>query len=138
MEQLEYAKTVTAERISKVLHTQNPSFTYFELKQYNEQFIADIHEASSVGELLTVWKLMRKKSFINYNVDIKKLDKKIHQEENNDFLTLTLEEQKELLFEILDKNFLYVPLSSLDDTDFECTEEEKQFTKSFYQLEDGE
>ena len=81
---------------------------------------------------------MKSKSFIDYNVDIKKLDGKIRQEDNNEFRTLNLEEQKELLFKILDKNFLYVPLSSLDDKDFECTEEEKQFTKSFYQLEDRE
>ena len=36
--------------------------------------------------------------------------------------------------EILDKNQLYVNLSSLNDKDFECTEEEKQVTKDFYQI----
>jgi adenine-specific DNA-methyltransferase len=42
---------------------------------------------------------------------------------------------KEHLVELLDKNQLYVNLSSLNDEDFECAEEEKQVTKDFYQIE---
>ena len=67
------------------------------------------------------------KSFLNYNVDIKKQDE--HLEE---FKALETQEQKQLLFELLDKNQLYVNLSSLDDSDFACTEEEKQATTCFY------
>ena len=42
--------------------------------------------------------------------------------------------QKEILCELLDKNQLYVNLSSLGDADFACTEEEKKVTKDFYQI----
>jgi adenine-specific DNA-methyltransferase len=72
---------------------------------------------------------MKVKSFLNYNVDIKKQDE--HLEE---FKALSLAEQKQHLCELLDKNQLYVNLSSLHDTDFTCTEEEKKVTKDFYQI----
>ena len=72
---------------------------------------------------------MKDKSFLNYNVEIKKQDE--HLEE---FKALSLVEQKQHLCELLDKNQLYVNLSSLNDADFDCTEEEKEATKDFYQL----
>jgi adenine-specific DNA-methyltransferase len=34
----------------------------------------------------------------------------------------------------LDKNQLYVNRSSLNDTDFACTEEEKRLSRDFYQM----
>jgi adenine-specific DNA-methyltransferase len=70
---------------------------------------------------------MKEKSFLNYNVDIKKQDE--HLEE---FKALSLAEQKRHLSEILDKNQLYVNLSSLEDEDFACSEEEKRVTRDFY------
>lgn len=69
------------------------------------------------------------KSFLNYNVDIKKQEE--HLEE---FKHLPIEQQKQHLLELLDKNQLYVNLSSLEDKDFACTDEEKKVTKEFYQL----
>jgi adenine-specific DNA-methyltransferase len=74
---------------------------------------------------------MKAKSFLNYNVDIKKQDEHIEE-----FKGLSLTEQKQHLCEILDKNQLYVNLSSLNDTDFACSEEEKKVTKDFYQIND--
>lgn len=62
-------------------------------------------------------------------MDIKKQDK--HLEE---FKALSLAEQKQHLWEILDKNQLYVNLSSLNDSDFKCTEAEKQATTYFYKI----
>jgi len=36
--------------------------------------------------------------------------------------------------QLLDKNQLYVNRSSLNDADFDCTEEEKKVTRDFYQI----
>lgn len=72
---------------------------------------------------------MKAKSFLDYNVDIQKQDEHIA-----DFKKLELAQQKQHLIEILDKNQLYVNLSSLNDKDFACSEKEKQVTKDFYQL----
>ena len=72
---------------------------------------------------------MKAKSFLNYNVDIQKQEAHIEE-----FKTLTLAEQKQHLVELLDKNQLYVNLSSLNDKDFAVTAEEKKVTQDFYQL----
>lgn len=129
-EQLSYAKDVTAKRIEKVIDdNEQENFIYLELKKYNQTFIEQIEEAANTDSLLQIWEQMKDKSFLNYNLDIKKQDE--HLEE---FKVLSLAEQKQYLCELLDKNQLYVNLSSLNDSDFFCTEEEKKVTKDFYQI----
>jgi len=129
-EQMDYVETVTSKRIQRVIE-QNGSdeFVYLELKKYNQTFIEQIEEAKDTDSLLQIWEQMKAKSFLNYNVDIKKQEEHIEE-----FKTLTLKEQKQHLCEILDKNQLYVNLSSLNDADFACTEDEKKVTKDFYQI----
>jgi len=105
------------------------TFTYLELKKYNQTFIEQIEEAKDSKAILVIWERMKAKSFLNYNVDIKKQEEHIE-----DFKILRLKEQKQHLCELLDKNQLYVNLSSLNDKDFDCTDEEKQVTQVFYQL----
>lgn len=142
VEQLDYLNTMTIPRmidvftgddqsgISKAVSWQGGGeLVYLELKKYNQTFIEQIEEAKDSKALLKVWEQMRAKSFLNYNVDIKKQDE--HLEE---FKALSLAEQKQHLCELLDKNQLYVNLSSLYDTDFACTEEEKKVTQDFYQI----
>jgi adenine-specific DNA-methyltransferase len=130
VEQMDYIETVTTKRVQKVIEQNgNGSFVYLELKKYNETFIEQIEEAKDTETLLQIWELMKTKSFLNYNVDIKKQDEHIEE-----FKKLSLKEQKQHLCEILDKNQLYVNLSSLNDADFACTEEEKRVTKDFYKL----
>lgn len=129
-EQMDYVETVTSKRVQRVIE-QNGSdeFIYLELKKYNQTFIEQIEESKDIEALLQVWEQMKAKSFLNYNVDIKKQDE--HLEE---FKALSLAEQKQHLCELLDKNQLYVNLSSLNDKDFECMEEEKKVTQDFYQI----
>lgn len=129
-EQMNYVETVTSKRIQKIIEqNKTNNFVYAELKKYNQNFIEQIEEAKDTEALLQIWEQMKAKSFLNYNVDIKKQDE--HLEE---FKTLSFAEQKQHLCELLDKNQLYVNISSLNDTDFACTEEEKQVTKDFYQI----
>lgn len=142
IEQMGYAEPVIKERLSKVVQGQKSgisdsvdwqgggSFVYLELKKYNQTFIEQIASASSATQLLEIWEQMKAKSFLNYNVDIKKQDEHLE-----DFKALSLAEQKQHLCELLDKNQLYVNLSSLNDSDFACTEDEKKVTKDFYQVE---
>jgi adenine-specific DNA-methyltransferase len=140
IEQMDYIETVAVERLKKVIESEQGgisklvnwqgggSFIYLELKKYNQSFIEQIEEAKDTKALLQIWEQMKAKSFLNYNVDIKKQDE--HLEE---FKALSLAEQKQHLCELLDKNQLYVNLSSLKDADFDCTEEEKKVTQDFYQ-----
>ena len=131
VEQLSEHINVCNNRIQKVLELNNSkhSFIYFELKKYNQFFIEQIENAEDTLALLNIWEQMKAKSFLNYNVDIKKQDEHLE-----DFKALSLAEQKQHLCELLDKNQLYVNLSSLRDADFACTDEEKKVTKNFYQI----
>ena len=92
-------------------------FVYLELKKYNQGFIEQIESAKDTKTLLKIWEEMKAKSFLNYNVDLQKQEE--HLEE---FKKFSLKEQKQHLCELLDKNQLYVNLSSLNDKDFACTE----------------
>ncbi len=128
-EQMDYVKSVTSKRVQKVIEqNENGSFVYLELKKYNQTFIEQIEEAKDTVALLHIWEQMKAKSFLNYNVDIKKQDEHIEE-----FKALSLAEQKQHLCELLDKNQLYVNLSSLNDADFACSDEEKKVSKDFYQ-----
>ena len=127
-EQLDYVQTITIERIRKVIEqNQEGEFVYLELKKYNQTFIEQIEFAKDTETILGIWEEMKMKSFLNYNVDIKKQDTHIE-----DFKALTLAQQKQHLVELLDKNQLYVNLSSLNDQDFAVTDEEKKVTRDFY------
>lgn len=129
-EQMDYVETVTAKRVQKVIEqNETGNFVYLELKKYNQSFIEQIEKAKDSKTLLKIWEQMKAKSFLNYNVDIKKQDEHIEE-----FKALTLAEQKQHLCELLNKNQLYVNLSDLEDENFECSEEEKQVTKDFYQI----
>lgn len=129
-EQMNYIETITTERVKKVIQqNQEGEFVYLELKKYNQAFIEQIEDAKTSDDLLQIWEAMKEKSFLNYNVDIQKQE--AHLEE---FKTLSFEEQKQHLCELLDKNQLYVNRSNLEDELFNCSEEEKKVTNDFYQL----
>lgn len=141
VEQMDYIKTFTTKRLQKVIEGNQTgiskevcwegggSFTFLELKKYNQTFIELIEDTQDSKTLLEIWEKMKAKSFLNYNVDIQKQEEHIE-----DFKALCLKEQKQHLCEILDKNQLYVNLSSLNDKDFFCSEKEKQVTRYFYQM----
>jgi adenine-specific DNA-methyltransferase len=141
IEQLEKHIDICVRRIKKVIGGEQSgiskrnnwqgggSFVYLELKKYNQTFIEQIEEAKDTDSLLQIWEQMKAKSFLNYNVDIKKQDEHLE-----DFKALSLDEQKQHLCELLDKNQLYVNLSSLNDSDFACTEDEKRLNRDFYKM----
>lgn len=140
-EQMDYIENVTIQRINKVVAGEQGgvsesenwqgggSFVYLELKKYNQTFIELIEEAKDTEALLQIWDQMKAKSFLNYNVDIKK-----HDNHLDEFKALSLAEQKHHLCKLLDKNQLYVNRSSLNDSDFACSDEEKKVTKDFYAI----
>ncbi|MFB1003510.1 MAG: hypothetical protein QMC70_05160 [Bacteroidia bacterium] len=141
LEQLDYGANDSIKRLHNVVNGEQSgvskaydwqgggSFTYLELKKYNQTFIDQIEEAKNSKKLLKIWEQMKAKSFLDYNVDIQKQDEHI-----NEFKKLDLAQQKQHLIELLDKNQLYVNLSSINDKDFKVSKEEKNVTNDFYQL----
>src|SRR5699024_9942272 len=76
IEQMDYIETVAVERLKKVIEGEQGgiskavnwqgggSFTYFELKKYNQTFIEQIASANSATELLQIWEQMKTHSFL--------------------------------------------------------------------------
>jgi len=141
VEQLDYINTILVERLKKVIAGENGgiseltewkgggAFVYLELKKYNQTFIEQLEDAKDTDRLMEIWELMKAKSFLNYNVDLKRQEAHIEE-----FKSLTLAEQKHHLVELLDKNQLYVNRSLINDADFALTDEEKRVTNDFYQI----
>ncbi|MDT0676458.1 site-specific DNA-methyltransferase [Autumnicola musiva] len=141
IEQLDYGKNDSTARLNNVINGDSSgiskladwkgggAFSYFELKKYNQDFVNEINNAEDTDALVEIWGQMKNKSFLHYNVDLSKQEE--HMEE---FLSLKLVQQKDHLIELLDKNQLYVNLSSIEDQDFSCTEAEKRLSKDFYQI----
>jgi len=132
-EQMEYAESLTVERIKKVIEmNKGGDFIYLELRKYNEAFLECISTATSCKELTKVWNDMTEGSFLNWYVNPEVPDEAI-----NDFIAIGKEEngldkQKKLLAELLDKNQLYVNLSEINDAQFKVSDIDKALNKSFY------
>ena len=139
IEQMDYIETITKERLKKVIEGEQGGisralgwqgggeFVYFELKKHNELFKEKILKAKNKREMLEIFKEIDKNAFLNYKVDMREF-----YEDINKFEALSLEEQKWRLNEFLDKNQLYVNLSSINDADFEISDDEKKASVSFY------
>lgn len=105
-------------------------FVYCELAKANAKFADEIEVAKTTEKLKEIWERMKATDYLNYKVDIKEIDANAA-----DFDKLSLNNQKSFLFECLDKNLLYVPLSDIDSDEYGITEEDKRLTKEFYQRE---
>lgn len=104
------------------------SFVYCELAKLNHNYVDCIEAATKETELLDLWNEMKENAFISYKVNPKDIDDAV-----NDFEALSLDKQKHLLMELLDKNQLYVNYCDIDDETFAISDEDKAFTKSFYE-----
>ena len=74
-----------------------------------------------------MYKEITNSEFISYKADINKL-----KESEQDFQTLPIEDKRNFLIQVLDKNLLYVNYCDMEDEDLAVTEEEKAFARSFY------
>ena len=83
--------------------------------------------ATEKNTLIEIYQRMVKSGFISCKVNPKDINAAA-----SDFETLSLEDQKHFLMELLDKNMLYVNYCDMDDEDFEIQETDKMFTRSFY------
>ena len=137
IEQMDYIETLAVERLKKVIAgeqggiskavdwTGGGSFVYAELKNDAQDFKQAIFDATNSGELLELFELAKKSSFLSYRIDPKKLKK-------NEFEKLSLAEQKQILLEILDNNNLYVNYSDIDDVSYGISDDDKKLNHKFY------
>lgn len=137
IEQMSYIETLAVERLKKVIEgerggiskavswTGGGSFVYAELKNDAQDFKNAISEATTTEELLELFEMAKKSSFLSYRIDPKKL-------KQTDFELLSLAEQKQILSEIIDNNNLYVNYSDIDDRDYGISDEDKKLNHAFY------
>jgi len=95
--------------------------------EWNEAYISQIKKAKTSKELITIWDEMQTKAFISYKIEPKTINENI-----SDFTALSLDDQKRLLIETLDKNQLYVNYSEIDDKDYQVSETDKKINRMFY------
>lgn len=130
VEQMDYIETDTLLRNVSIMQSISPnaSIAYFELIKLNQEYVDRIEAATEATELLDIWNEMKVNAFISYKVHPKDIDDAV-----TDFEALSMDEQKHLLIEILDKNQLYVNYCDMDDETFAISDNDKAFTRSFYE-----
>lgn len=103
------------------------SFVYCELATANQHFVDEIIKAENTDELKRIWAEMQTTGFLSWKVDPKTFNENV-----SDFEALSLDEQKFFLIECLDKNLLYVPLSEINNKEYEISIEDKRLNAEFY------
>ena len=139
LEQMDYIQTVSIPRLQKVIDGEQTgisaevnwqgggSFVYCELAKANQNFVDEIQSASSSDEIKDIYARIIETGFISSKVNPKEIDSNA-----DEFYALSLDDQKRFLMELLDKNLLYVNYCDIDDKEYDISEEDKAFTRSFY------
>ena len=104
------------------------SFVYCELSKLNQNFVDAIEKATTDEDLTKLYADILETGFISYKVNPTDIDTN-----SEDFIKLSIDDKKKLLMELLDKNQLYVNYCDIDDETYGISEEDKAFTKSFYE-----
>ena len=138
IEQMDYIETVSVERLKKVIEGEQGgiskdvewqgggSFVYCELKNDAQDFLNKVYNASNSEQLIELLEQVKKSSFLSYRVETKKLHK-------DEFIKLSLFEQKQLLVELIDQNNLYVNYSDINDVNNNVSDKEKELNRQFYE-----
>lgn len=114
--------------ISKYINWEGGgSFVYAELKE-NNAVLQSIIENSTEENIEEI-----KESIYSDERIIPYLTEKELKKVDEDFSTMNLNRQKTALMTLIDKNKLYVPYSSIDDNEYNISEPDKAFSRSFYE-----
>lgn len=138
IEQMDYVKSITKERLKKVVEGEQGGiskavnfvgggeFVYVELMPLNAVFKEQIQASNDESELERIYKDLQEKAFVDYRADIKEMLK------DKDFEALNLDEKKRILLSVLDSNMDYVPLSEIEDSEYGISSELVELNKAFF------
>lgn len=139
IEQMEYTDSVICDRLKKVINGEQTgisveydwqgggSFVYCELAQLNQKYVDALQAADTDAKVTDILKAVLATGFISDKVNPTLIDT-----EAEDYQALSLDEKKAFVMEVLDSNLLYVNYSDMDDKEFNISDADKAFTKSFY------
>ncbi|MGX9364005.1 DNA methyltransferase [Mycoplasma sp. 527] len=141
IEQMDYIENITVSRLNKVINgeqtgesiladwTGGGSFVYCELAQNTQKWV-DLVKKATEYNIVDV-----KNQILNSNDIIPYLSKAEIESSLSTFDSLSLDEKKARLISIINKNKLYINYSQIDDESYGISEADKQFNKSFYEVE---
>ncbi len=139
LEQLDYEENGSVTRLKSVIENDTTgisqsvnwkgggSFVYAELKRYNQQYIDDIEAAKGSKALKKLYEQIKDEAFFRIEIEESKWNSEA-------FEKLSLQEQKELLCECLDKNHLYVNLTEMEDAFYKMSKDDISLNKKFYNI----
>ena len=138
IEQMDYIESIAVRRLKMVINGEQEggaskeiswsgggSFIYTELAESMPSFLERVSNADE-DACTFLWNELKKSPYTSYRVDFNKEDADL------EFEQLTLEDKKQILFNIIDKNMYYIPLSEIDNEDFVISEGDKAMSKMFY------
>ncbi len=139
VEQMDYVETVTVERLKKVIAGEQGGvskevgwqgggdFIYCELARHSAALIDRIERADTTALLQALWREMERSDFIRYQTRPEAVNENIQE-----YSVLSLEEQRQFLIEVLDKNQLYVNYSEIEDENHRISVEDQRLNRQFY------
>lgn len=145
IEQMDYIKSVSVERLKKVIEGEQGgiskdvnwqgggSFVYAELMEKNQGYLKDIQQVETSEQLeLVINRMIEGAADFDFRVDIDKVL------QDPKYQTMSLDDKKKLIIKIIDKNQLYYAYSDLEDSDVQelLSESDTAFNKSFYEERD--
>ena len=138
IEQMEYIEDISVERIKKVIEGEQTgisklvnwkgggSFVYCELLEDAITLVKKIQSANSITIYDIKMEVYSDERIVPYitKEELKKVD--------DIFEDLTLDEKKQVVIQLVDKNKLYVNYNDMEDESLALNSFDKSFTKSFY------
>lgn len=140
VEQMDYIEELAVSRLKNVINGDKTgvsssvhwegggSFVYCELLKLNESYVNQIRGATSNNTLMDIYGDILKNAFLHYKYDINNLEEK-----EGAFSDKNIQEKKEFLMKILDKNMLYVNYCDMEDVDYKVKSIDKINSKLFYE-----
>lgn len=141
IEQMDYIKTVSVERLKKVIAGEQGgiskdvnwqgggSFVYAELMEKNQGYLKDVQQAETTKELEdVVHRMIEGGADFDFRVDVEKVL------QDPEYQAMVLADKKQLIVKVIDNNQLYYAYSDMDDRDVQelMSDSDIAFNKSFY------
>ncbi|MFD2674881.1 DNA methyltransferase [Gulosibacter bifidus] len=139
VEQMEYIQTITVPRLRAVIDGEQSgvskahnwkgggSFVYVELAEQGEELMRRLEDAHGTADVAAVLDRATERGLLRPSVLPSEL-----KGTATDFESLTVERQRQIVAELIDKNRLYINASDVDDEELGLSEGDIAFTKSFY------
>jgi len=141
IEQMDYIKTVSVERLKKVIAGEQGgiskdvnwqgggSFVYAELMEKNQGYLKDVQQAETTKQLEDVVnRMIEGGADFDFRVDVEKVL------QDPEYQSMSLADKKQLIVKVIDKNQLYYAYSDMDDHNVQelMSDSDIAFNKSFY------